>query len=209
MSSTRATQEAQELLKQILNELENSKGSVASGIQRLLRVATILGDENVKIWCQVQLGDGTYTDALEELLKAGIAAHKNPTDEKAKKALDDGRKKVEEVGIRLDFFDQQEWTFKADAGAGGFGNIGSIEERYADLVRTKRGNDGTHYKNNLHEHLAYVRRVGHQRATALHNRLAYADTPQTSFDVLKRALTTSCWTLHLIRQSSSCLPSEG
>jgi DNA uptake protein ComE-like DNA-binding protein len=55
-------------------------------------------------------------------------------------------------------------------------------------VRQKKGNDGTYYQHNLNNTLNYVRRVAHRHATRVYNRLAYADTPQSAFDVLKQAV---------------------
>lgn len=56
-----STQEALKLLEEALGELESQKGSVLSGIQKLLRAARIVGDENVAIWCDIQLGKQDYT----------------------------------------------------------------------------------------------------------------------------------------------------
>lgn len=187
--TTKATQDAQELLRQALRDLESSKGSVASAVRMLLRAATILGDHRVQTWCEIQLGEPRYTAPLGELVKALLAQAEKPKDGKAQAAVKAALDKATKVGLdATDHLTVEELKIKANESGGGYANVGFIEERYADLVRTKRGNDGTYYKNNLNNHLNFVRKAAHNRATALYNRIAYSDTPQTSFDILKHAV---------------------
>jgi hypothetical protein len=64
-----ATKHAEELLTAALKELESSKGSVQAGVQRLLRASRLLDDENTAIWCEIQLGNATYTNPLRNAIK--------------------------------------------------------------------------------------------------------------------------------------------
>jgi competence ComEA-like helix-hairpin-helix protein len=187
--TTKATQDAQELLLQALRELESPKGGVASAVRMLRRAATILGDHRVQTWCEIQLGETRYTRPLDELIKALLAQVEKPNNRKVKAAVKAALEKAEQSGLDTeDHLSIEELNIKANKSGGGYADIGFIEERYADLVRTKSGNDGTYYKNNLNNHLNFIRKAAHSRATSLYKRIAYSDTPQTSFDVLKNAV---------------------
>lgn len=188
--TSRATNDAQAVILDSLRDLENPKGSVAAAVQKLHRAAGIIGDRDIEIWCAIQLGDTRYTLVLQELLNAATVPAEAPKQSKAdEERLNAALLKVSELGLKpLIHYSQEELTTKLHESGGGYANVGFVEERYADLVRMKRGNDGTYYKTNLVQHLAYVRRAAHERATALYKRLAYADTPQSAFDILKAAV---------------------
>lgn len=79
-------------------------------------------------------------------------------------------------------------NIKLQESGGGYTNISFIEEKYFDLVRIKSGNDGTYYKTNLYQHLAYVRKATHQRATFLYSKYASLSAPASTFDTLKEAV---------------------
>src|SRR5256885_3291610 len=64
------TAEAHQLLKDALKELEAPKGSVQAGVQKLLRAARMLGDEDVAIWCEIQLGNAKYVAPLASAVKS-------------------------------------------------------------------------------------------------------------------------------------------
>jgi DNA uptake protein ComE-like DNA-binding protein len=187
--ATKATQDATELLQHAVETLESPKGSVAAGVRMLRRAAMLLSEREIRTWCEIQLGNAMYTRPLQTLMEKWDAAADKKNDAAAKKELDEAYAAVAKAGITLgqDITDE-ELSIKWGKSSGGLANIGFVEERYADLVRTKIGNDGTYYKNNLSAALNYVRRVAHARAARLYNRVAYADAPQTAFDVLKRAV---------------------
>jgi len=79
----------------------------------------------------------------------------------------------------------EERSIKENEAGGGYKSIGTIEEIFANLIRKKMGNDGTYYQNNLTEHINYVRRVAHEKASTLYNKVAFSSTPQTSLDILR------------------------
>src|SRR6266404_5008384 len=70
MPITTITAEAQQLLKDAMRELEAPKGSVQAGVQKLLRAARMLGDEDVAIWCEIQLGNAKYVATLASAVKS-------------------------------------------------------------------------------------------------------------------------------------------
>lgn len=134
------------------------------------------------------IGRASICEPLRALIKAAFARQEVPSKENVA-ALEEAFKRVVQSGLRLDEdVTDEELDVKSTEASGGFANIGFVEERYADLVRLKRGSDGTHDKNNLNEALNLARKRAHSEATRLYSRLAYADTPQTSLDVLKRAV---------------------
>src|SRR2546426_11295857 len=70
MTITTITAEAHQLLKDALKELEAPKGSVQAGVQKLLRAARMLGDEDVAIWCEIQMGNAKYVEPLASAVKS-------------------------------------------------------------------------------------------------------------------------------------------
>jgi hypothetical protein len=95
-------------------------------------------------------------------------------------------KALDALGLKEDVhYPREERELKKLEAGGGYRNIGTIEELYANLVTTKKGNDGTFYKLHLREHIDYVRRVAHEKASKLYNKVAFSSTPQTSLDILR------------------------
>jgi DNA uptake protein ComE-like DNA-binding protein len=179
------TQQAVEVLKEALRELENSKGSVLVGVQKLSRVSKMINNEKYIIWCEIQLGNSQYTQPIKKYIEMLLTIKKNNTKTNTKK-LDKAIEELKKVSIdRDEHCSIEELRVKSNESGGGYNNIGFIEERYNDLVRTKSGNDGTYYKNNLNNHLNFVRKSAHDKATLLYNSLAFSNAPQTAFDILK------------------------
>jgi DNA uptake protein ComE-like DNA-binding protein len=186
--TTRATQEAVNLLGDVLSELEKPKGSVAAAVRMLRRASSIVAENDVLIWCDVQMGEAKYTTPLRKLVEALDAKQKAPSD-KTEKAFNQAYASVEATGIKLGrHIANEEISLKYTDSGGGFASIGFIEETHADIVRKKKGNDGTYYQHNLNNTLNFIKSAAHAHATRMYNRIAYADTPQTAFDVLKRAV---------------------
>ncbi|WP_038795123.1 ComEA family DNA-binding protein [Burkholderia pseudomallei] len=180
--------EALRLLEDALKELESQKGSVFSAVQKLSRAATLLGNDDIQIWCSIQFGDSRYVPALKRLLQ--IAQSKDDAkSEKRQIAVKEALSRLNELGLKPEIhFTHDELTQKAPESGGGYVSIGFVEENYADLIRAKRGNDGTYYKNNLYSHLDYVRKRAHGFASAMFNQLKFAGTVSNSFDVLRTAV---------------------
>ncbi|MGY6126348.1 ComEA family DNA-binding protein [Paraburkholderia strydomiana] len=180
--------EALRLLEETLKELESQKGSVFAAIQKLSRAATLLGNDDIQMWCAIQFADSRYVPELGKLIKL-VTTKDDPKSERFQNALRGVLDGLKTLGLKQEIhFANDELSEKAAESGGGYVSIGFIEERYADLVRTKRGNDGTYYKNNLYSHLGYVRNRAHGFASALFNQLKFADTVSNSFDVLKTAV---------------------
>lgn len=180
--------EALKLVEDALEQLESSKGSVLVSVQKLLRASRLLEKDDIGIWCQVQLGEPKYTEPLKKLLDAASSAGQAPISKETQAKIDAARKEVNDVGLKDMHYTLEELNAKVSESGGGYISIGFVEERYADLVRRKRGNDGTYYKNNLYNHLNYVRKRAHELAAALYNQLKFSGTISNCFDVLKEAV---------------------
>ena len=179
--------EALKLVQDALEQLESPKGSVLVAVQKLLRSSTLLGKEDISTWCQVQLGEPKYTEPLKKLLDAASSAG-TPVSKGAQAKIDAALKEVNALGLKDMHYTLEELNVKVAGSGGGYISIGFVEERYADLVRRKKGNDGTYYKINLYTHLNYVRKRGHELAAALFNQLRFSGTISNCFDVLKEAV---------------------
>lgn len=179
---------ALQVVEEALKELESPKGSILSAIQKLQRASSIVGDENKRLWCAVQLADATYVDPLKELATF-LVEHQDPTTDEYKNGISKHIKVLAKLGLSHEIhFTNEEINIKLDSSGGGYKNIGFIEERYADLVRLKKGNDGSHYKNHLNSHLQFVKKKAHELASSLYRQLKFSGTVSNCFDLLKEAV---------------------
>jgi DNA uptake protein ComE-like DNA-binding protein/uncharacterized coiled-coil protein SlyX len=180
--------EAMRLLEEALNELESSKGSIFAAIQKLSRASSVIGNNKVFLWCQIQFGDQKLSLALKEYVDAILNVNKESSSENKRefKACED---KLRSFGLEPEVhYPTDELEVKHKKSGGGFVNIGFIEEKYADLVRRKSGNDGTYYKSNLAEHLVFVRKKAHELAAELYNEIKFSGTVSNCFEILKNAV---------------------
>ncbi|QNU61175.1 ComEA family DNA-binding protein [Vreelandella titanicae] len=179
---------ALQVIEESLKELESPKGSLLSAIQKLQRSASIVGDEEKRLWCSIQLGDPTYIQPLKDLSDF-LVENQDPSTSAYQKGLSKHIKILEKLGLTHEVhFTNEELNVKLDASGGGYVNIGFVEERYADLVRLKKGNDGTYYKNHLNKHLNYVKKKAHELASDLYKQLKFSGTVRNCFDLLKDAV---------------------
>ncbi len=181
-------QEALRLIEDCLKDLESPKGSVLSSINKLSRAAGIIEDWDVSTWCAIQLGDEKYTIALQALIDYASDAS---IDKETKQSEDKINQLIEVLkNLKLNqetHYSNEELKIKLPKSGGGYTNIGFIEERYADLLRLRKGNDGTYYKNNLNNHLNYVKRKAHSLASKIFKQLKFSGTIENCFDILKSA----------------------
>lgn len=177
--------EAMRLLEESLSANESPKGSLLTSVQKLSRAAALVENQDFQKWCSIQLGDQKYTVLLQKLLDV-LQLEKGLEKDSALKEI---LKKLGGAGLNANMhFSSEERAIKFDASGGGYESIGFIEERYADLVRMKTGNDGNYYKSNLNAHLSYVRRRSHELASELLNRLRFVGMPSNCFDILRLAV---------------------
>jgi DNA uptake protein ComE-like DNA-binding protein len=173
------------LLDEVIENLENSKFSLFSSIQKLNRIGKLLNEEKLVIWTEIQIGNTKYTSILQKWLKSYIENDKEKTKE-SEKELEKVTDKVEELGITLgEVITNEELSAKAIESGGGFLNIGFVEEKYNDFVKTKKGNDKTYYKTNLSTTLSAVKALAYKKASFYHKKYAYEHLPESNFEVLK------------------------
>lgn len=181
--------EALRLLEEALKELESQKGSVLVGVQKLSRASELLAKEDINIWCAIQLAYPKYMRGLRNLAATILRISKTPDYARTTEGQAEMDKILESAlspGIKKEIhLTEEELNIKIDESGGGYNNIGFIEEKYADLARLKKGNDGTFYKANLLTHLSYVRRRAHEYASALYNQVKFSGTTANCFDILK------------------------
>lgn len=179
---------ALQVIEESLKELESPKGSILSAVQKLQRSASIVGDEQKRLWCSIQLGDSTYVQPLKEFTEF-LVEHKDTSTSDYKEGISKHIKILKKLGLTHEIhFTNEEMNIKLDASGGGYANIGFVEERYADLVRLRKGNDGTYYKNHLNNHLNFVKKKAHELASDLYRQLKFSGTVSNCFDLLRDAV---------------------
>lgn len=182
-------EKALKLVEESLSEFESPKGSLSGAIQKLKRVAELVENQHVIAWCDLQQGSSEYKQIGEGYVKAWLKYQEDNDIEKLSAKLSEFKKLG--FSFKDDSFLQElnaEISEKANESSGGFETIGFIEEKYNDLVRTKRGNDNVYYKSNLNKHLNLIRAHGHKYASRIYKTIAFKDAPKTNFDYLKSAV---------------------
>ena len=173
------------LLEEVIENLENPKFSLFSCIQKLNRIGKLLNEKKLVIWTEIQLGNTIYTTGLKELISAFIRNEKEGNKETQEKLIAI-TKTVKELGIDVGIdITNEELTAKATDAGGSFSNIGYIEDKYKDYVKTKRGNDGTYYTANLSQTLSVVKSLAYKKASFYHKKYAYEHLPESNFEILK------------------------
>ncbi|WP_177331295.1 ComEA family DNA-binding protein [Pseudomonas sp. Leaf129] len=181
--------EALRLVEDGLKDLDSPKGLVSSAVQKLTRASALLENKDVQIWCQIQMAHSDYVPELKNLMKVLGKDRPKGDDSERDKEVSESLKKLESIGLNQKYhYSNEEINVKFNEKGGGYASIGFIEERYADLVRTKRGNDGSYYKINLSTHIAYIKNKAHEHLSLLHNQLKFSGTVTNSFDLLKAAV---------------------
>ncbi|CAA6804952.1 MAG: FIG00640624: hypothetical protein [uncultured Sulfurovum sp.] len=180
--------EALRLIEETLKELESLKGSVLISVQKLSRVASILDNQDVYIWCEIQLGNPKYTNTLKQYIDCVLQYQKEKTDDSLK-ATNRIIDKLIELNLKSEIhYTNEELNIKKDINGGGYENIGFVEETYNDLLRLKKGNDGSFYKTHLNTHISYVKNKAHKIASQLFKQLKFSGTVSNSFDILKNVV---------------------
>ncbi len=180
------------LIEDSLKEFESSKGSLDSAIKKLKRAAELSEHKDIVAWCNLQLGNPECIRVAKDYIKS-LNEYSRDKSETKMMEIANQLKEFGKLGFRFDDTTSlgemdTELNQKANTSSGGFEGIGFIEEKYNDLVRTKRGNDDVYYKTNLNSHLNLIKSNGHKKAAYLYNKIAFKNAPKTSFDYLKVAV---------------------
>lgn len=177
--------EALKIVEEGLKELESAKGSVTVGVQKLSRAAKLLNNQEVYVWAEIQLGNNTYCNIIKSFIDEFIAE-----SSKDEQNFDEVLKIVDNFPKDINYKIHLEpcLDFKIDKAAGGMHSVDFIESSLQDLIRLKKGNHSSLYKNPLKRHLNYIKNTAHQYLTELHEILKFSGTVTSSFDLLKNAV---------------------
>lgn len=180
--------DALSILEEALCELESKKGSISTAVQKLSRSSYMLDEKEIYAWCQVQLGNTEYTDAMYKLFEDFNKAQ----EENGSINLEDpklGKSLSEFLKLHIPMKDIRElYYYKTQDVCGGKNSVEFIEQKYSLLLSEKKGNDGTYYRNNLHAHLVYIKKHCYDYIAHLISKIRYSGTTKSSFDLLKEAV---------------------
>lgn len=180
--------DALNILEEALCELESKKGSISTAVQKLSRSSYMLDEKEIYAWCQVQLGNTEYTDAMSKLYEDfGKVQEENGNINLEDPKL--GKSLSEFLKLHIPMKDIREsYHYKTQDACGGKNSVDFIEQKYSLLLSEKKGNDGTYYRNNLHAHLVYIKKYCHDYIAHLISKIRYSGTTKSSFDLLKEAV---------------------
>ncbi|WP_243347815.1 hypothetical protein [Parabacteroides sp. FAFU027] len=172
------------LLENVFIDLENPKNTLFNAVQKLNRIGHLLNEEDLLIWTEIELGNDKYTKPLKDLLTSIRLDEK--ADEIARKLFLDSQAKLKELGIHLGkTISIEELEARSTKAGGGLENIGFIEERYNDLVKSRRNNDSIYYKSNLTTTISIVKTEAYKKAAFYHKKYAFEGLPESVFQILK------------------------
>lgn len=159
-----------ELASEALECLQSTKkAGVSIAIRKLELCARLLNDEKLSRWCAFHLG--------------AYALHlPYPPEKLTKEYAVQTKIAIAELEIPAS---QEEILYRLGKAGGGFESIESIEERYDRLLREKRGNDGTYYRDNLLSTISSCANAAAKHASQLYATLAFGDIPRRQFDVIR------------------------
>ncbi|BAZ28235.1 hypothetical protein NIES4074_06660 [Cylindrospermum sp. NIES-4074] len=185
-----AKQEAIAILKGALNELESQNGSVASGVQKLLRASHMLEEKDIVVWCDIQLGKQDYIDLILYYVKV-LNSIKDKNNVLAKEKILATEKFLKDSGLEVGLhIDKDDINVMCNTKIGVW-SISRVEDEYTDLVKNKtvdkilRQLEKSLIQPHLSERINHVRRKTHEKALTIYNKYAFTDAIKTNFDFLK------------------------
>ncbi|MBD2385589.1 hypothetical protein [Cylindrospermum sp. FACHB-282] len=170
--------------------MESQKGSVASGVQKLLRVARMLNEEEIGVWCDIQLGKQDYIDLLRHYVKI-LNSIKDKNDILANEKILAAEIFLNDSGLEVGLhIDQDDINIICNTKSIGLLGISIVENQYTDLAKNKsadilHGLGKSLIQPYLSERINHVRRKAQEKAIYLLNKYVYTEAPQTTFDFLK------------------------
>ncbi|EAD8602631.1 hypothetical protein AF306_15725, partial [Listeria monocytogenes] len=178
-------QEATELVKKAKNIFLDDRSKIYSGLYLLKQVATLLDDEELLVWVNLELGDPIITRSVKNTLE-DYAEH---VKMKKKKEFIFPKTVNGKPFDFKKFIDSGESTRKYSTSAGGFQSIEVVEKIY-DTFLKKLSNKGVEleHRKKLIEYLAIVRNIALEKTIPIHDQLVYSDTLRDGFDFLKEQI---------------------
>lgn len=185
------------ILDDVLGNFDNPKISLQAIIQKLNRAGKLLEESDLIIWTEIQFGNFDYIVPLKKWIEYYVEYNQEKTSENKKK-FDEIQKRIEGLGIKPAItITNEELTVKSYESGGGFNNIGFIENKYNDFVKSKTANDGTYYKSNLLSTISTVKSIAYQKASFYHKKYVFESLPESNFEVLKDKIENSLLDLNL------------
>ena len=173
---------ALKLIEESIAELESTKGSIATGVNKLLRASKIIGESKVTLWSEIVEG---YKWAEE--LKRLFDSKEKGSDGALSLRISKDKNFLSNLSTDDEFLQviSSLFVYMLEESFGGLNGIRFIEDKYLGFIKNKRGNDGTYYLNNLKRHLEIIRSQGLQLAHPLYEKLKFSGATQGSFEILK------------------------
>lgn len=159
-----------QLSNECLQILQNSKGLVSQAVRKLQLVASLIGDNELEIWCQFHLG--SHSSKVPRLKK-----------EESQEAFEVRRKQF--LNELKNFASVEEILPRLNSGGGGFQSIEKIEGIREHFIRQKVSNDGTTYMYYLLDTINSCRNKTFEKASRFYNQYAFGSIPQEKFDAIR------------------------
>ncbi|MDT7044075.1 helix-hairpin-helix domain-containing protein [Candidatus Nitronereus thalassa] len=160
-----------QLLEEVVHELQSGKhGYVTRAIRKLELTAELLDDAELSSWCKFHLGHYVLKiknyeggEAKEYFMKFLAPA-------------------LKEIRASIEI---EELNPRFNKAGGGFESVEIIEQKIEQFNKSKTGNDGTYYHNNLMSTLSSVANAASVRAARLYSALAFGEIPKQHFDFIR------------------------
>ena len=159
------------LAYEALQHLQSIKiGELSAAIRKLELIARLTNDKPLLRWCKFHFGEYEY-EFLP--LKKGEV-----DQEYANQVV----KKIKKLKIPVS---SQEIIPRLSDSGGGFNSIETIEQILERLDKKKRGNDGTHYMNNLQNTISSCANAAAKYASRIYSTYSFGDIPRQQFDIIR------------------------
>lgn len=181
--------EALKIVEEAIKELESTKSSISVAVKKLSRAASLLDDQDIYIWAQIQLANPQYIKAIQPL----INEINNPSNTKGSPEYLDKVSKIfeqvkENTGLIVDIHIKDCLHLKSSNISGRTNSVELIESTYLDLVKSPKVHIAGMTKIGLKRHLDYISTIAYSYLTKLHEQLKFSGTISSSFDILKNAV---------------------
>ncbi|MDE2829087.1 MAG: helix-hairpin-helix domain-containing protein [Gemmatimonadota bacterium] len=158
------------LVKEAIDALHaRSPNSTSTAVRKLQTAAILIDNKALAAWCDFQLGK------LEHLISNG----KNEDIQVYASRLCD---KLDEHKIP---FTAEELLPRLSEAGGNVSSIEFIEDILNQIQKEKRGNDGTHYQQNLRRVISATANAAAIHANRLYASLAFGEIPRQYFDLIR------------------------
>ena len=155
--------------KEAIEAIQSGKeGSTSLAVRKIEFCAQLLDNEPLQRWAKFTLGG--YASSLPTA--------KVVDEQYAEKIV----QKIKELEIPLSM---DEYLHRLWESGGGFNSIEYVERLMARFNREKRGNDGTHYRDNIQKVIVATSNAAHFHATGIFKQLSFGEIPSRQFNAIR------------------------